>query len=419
MINCFKKFNLSSTTSVLKKYTISHKITLTQISAFCTLNYKNYDYGFKEVKFGPKKTRVIVNYNGNSFKLEEVNKVTNKDFLESFSKSVAPIIQLKKESYKETIDYRNKANFITDKDVHKIIFKHSKTKINLNGNEFRSMVDGNYLDEEDNILNYERVLVTETNFSKQSLVQRGVNIDFKKAYDRQFQESINTLTNSKTKREFKPVFNEFKYYNDNIYCPEIKNMLIKSFIEKNSSFLKFEIIEKVELSGINRVSLSNIPVIRNINHKSINTEGKCDDNHVDTEKYFPITIANSNNIEDFEQSIMDNYNILAGLTRLNNKPFAIGIATNFTNWKVLLYRNTGNKVETLKDFIISDFYKFNAISTSTENKGLEGSTNILLFNFFMEIVEKLSESSLELKTNYQSKVDKLTSQVQVTPKAIL
>ena len=86
MINCFKKFNLSSTTSVLKKYTISHKITLTQISAFCTLNYKNYDYGFKEVKFGPKKTRVIVNYNGNSFKLEEVNKVTNKDFLESFSK---------------------------------------------------------------------------------------------------------------------------------------------------------------------------------------------------------------------------------------------------------------------------------------------------------------------------------------------
>lgn len=386
-----KNFNNNAIKKVLSQFS-------NKVNNFCTLNFKKYDYGFKEVKFGPRKTRVIVNYNSNCFKLEEEKKLCNKHFLESFSKSIAPMINLKKDSYREVVQVRNKENRISDLKINKIAYKHSKTLTKYNGNDLRSMVEGKYLDEDDDILNYEKVLVTETNFNKESLLQRGIVIDFKKAYDRQFQECLNTLANTNSQRKFKPVSNEFKYYDDNIFVGEIKKMLIKSFFNKNSELLKFQVFENVDMSSLNRNNLKNIVVLNN-SSKSLT-------NIIDTDQCLPISIANGNSLEEFEQTIFDNFNILAGLTRLNKHPYAIGIATNFTNWKILMYRNSFSKVETAKDFIVSDYYRFNAILNSCEIKGLEGSTNILLFNYFMEIIEKLCVNSSEIKGIYQNKLEK-------------
>ena len=259
--------------------------------------------------------------------------------------------------------------------------------------------NGKYFNPKLNVYEAPRLFITNKDFTVSSLEDRNLTTDFTKKYNPLFQENLNLLLkddsgeteNERKLKIIKPLYqNNFISSQTKVGIRENtlnKTMNLNYFFKNNSEKIKFKLIKEFELEDVEYNNLINQSFIVNENSQKLG------------DSLIPISlITDSSNSEETEKRILENFSIQKSLVRKFNKPFFIGVVTDLTNWKILMFKNNYDVLETEKNFFISNNYKFQVVHEKQESEVF----SLLFFNF-MKIIEnsllfpeKLEEAMMPL-----------------------
>lgn len=293
--------------------------------------------------------KTLVRYSNMQFRLELSNlEVNGKDFLVNFANKVAPA--LNKENSSSTFNFRNFQLF------------NPQTM--------------NYIDLNENLLDYERVDIANSEYSAESIKQRKITENITKAISNKFQFELNRYIKQDQIRSIKGVksicHSSIVDKSDNLVQ---EKMLFTSFIKNNSEKLKCDLIKRINLTKFNIPDINDVFFINSKTNKT-NTD-VCTPEHL--ENMLPIILTNSSSID---KGFYQTFTVLKKLSLLKNSPVEIGIMTNLNSWSFVLFRNQDpKKVEVESDFVISESYNF-GISNPTKKQNE-------LFSYFMDITESI------------------------------
>lgn len=291
--------------------------------------------------------KTLIRYGDVQFRLELSHlEVNAKDFLVKFAQKVAP--EMSKFPSASACSFRN----------FQIFNPHTMTYINLN----------------DNLLDYDRVDIANSEFNAEGILQRKITENVTKLVRNKFQFELNRYIKQnqiRTVNGVKNIYNKGVQDKSKILLQE--KMIFSSFINNSSDKLASDFVTRIDLSKFN------IPDIENqffIKPKSQNTSVITPES---LENMLPVVLTSRS---DLEKGFYHTFSILKKLSLIKNSPVEIGVLTNLKRWSFVLFRNEDKKkVEVENDFVISDSYNFEI--SNVANKKNE------LYSYFMDIAESI------------------------------
>ena len=315
----------------------------------------------------------VCDFNNYKFRINKQEKINLESFLESFSSSTYQELKIFLKLEEGTIEERLKLMKSSLNNIMKNkINKENESVIPLKcSKDFQAFSNGKYLRNKCSLTNLDNVFIVDYDFNKQSLIQRGIDIDISNYYSSSYQKLINDFLENTQEKKIKKIPNfNYKNSSSNIYN-------ISKFITENSN-LKLRISEKIDMSFINRRDINDLLILQ----KSANLIKK--------NNFVPIFVG-----DDMEKIMYEGFSTLKKLTsKFNSKAFN-GIVTNLKDWKFIMFINNGEKVETIDNFKISNSYKFHIFDNSIS----EDDNSDMMFSLFISISEKLVNEQNSLIKN--------------------